>query len=171
MRYLLVIPLLIALARPGDTLASDVSVRIAFLINFSRFAEWPKWVLTDDAPITFCLAPGDAEMADEFRTLERQTVQNRMVKAIEVTTPDELTRCQVLYLPVELPGIPAPWLVSAERVGALTVSDRPDFIDEGGMIGLFLVNGRYRFDINLATARSADLHLSSNLLKLARSVR
>jgi hypothetical protein len=60
---------------------------------------------------------------------------------------------------------------AAQKAKALTVSDRADFIDEGGVIGLTAAGGRYTFDVNLAAARSAELKLSSQLLKLARSVK
>ena len=52
----------------------------------------------------------------------------------------------------------------------LTVSDIDDFARAGGMIGLVEAEQRIRFDINLATARQANLKLSSQLLKLATIV-
>lgn len=171
MRIPFLIALLIAVAIGEGAWASDASVRIGFLLNFSRFVEWRETVLPAVAPLTLCLAPGDAEMAAEFAALEREVVQNRPVKAVQITRPAEVSRCHVLYLPTDLPDGPAPWLGIAERAGTLTVSDRPDFIDEGGIIGLVLVAGRYRFDANLAQAKRTNLFLGANLLKLARSVK
>jgi hypothetical protein len=171
MRFLRFIVLLISLAGSGGTWASDAAVRIGFLLNFSRFTEWPESVLQTNMPLTLCLAPGDAEMAAEFSALERQTVKNRTLRAIQISRPGEVARCHVLYLPADFASAPAPWLAIAVQSGTLTVSDRPDFVDEGGIIGLFLVSGRYRFDANLAQAKRANLFLGANLLKLARSVR
>jgi hypothetical protein len=51
------------------------------------------------------------------------------------------------------------------------VGDVPDLIDTGGMIGLVPMAGRYRFDINLGQALQVDLHIGSQLLKLARVVK
>lgn len=42
---------------------------------------------------------------------------------------------------------------------------------DDGIIGIFPLAGQYRFNINLAQARQRNLTLSSNLLKLARSVK
>ena len=171
MRFLRLIPLLLALSCAGGARASDATVRLAFLLNFSRFAELPDRAASPGSPLTFCLAPGDREMAAEFSSLEKQVVQGRAVKTLLINRMSDVYRCQVLYLPVDFSGAPAPWLQVAEQAGALTVSDRADFIDEGGMIGLVPATGRYRFDINLSAAKRADIRLSANLLKLARTVR
>lgn len=171
MRYLASGLLFVVLAWTGNTWAADAAVRIGFLFNFSRYIEWSDAALTPDEPLTFCLAPGDAEMASEFATLERQKLRNRAVKAIQVLRPADIVRCHVLYLPADPHNGFAPWLASAERTSALTVSDRPDFPDEGGMIGLVMIAGRYRFDVNLVSAKRRGLSLSAELLKLARSVK
>ena len=173
MRALSISLLLIAFACSGarSVWASDASVRISFLLNFSRFTEWPDSGLALDTPMTFCIAPGDPEMSSAFTALQRQTLRNRPVSAIHVARPADAVRCNVLYLPTEVPGGSAPWLASVERAGTLTVSDRPDFTEEGGVIGLIMVAGRYRFDVNLGSAKRRNLSLSADLLKLARSVK
>lgn len=53
----------------------------------------------------------------------------------------------------------------------LTVSDIPDFGSRGGMIQFVLIDSRVRFEINLPSAQKAGLKLSSQLLKVAVSVR
>ena len=53
----------------------------------------------------------------------------------------------------------------------LTINGSGRFLDAGGIISLFIENGKLRFDINLAAARASNLSMSSNLLKLARVVR
>lgn len=171
MRVLCLLLLLIAADGMGGAWASDASVRIGFLLNFSRFTEWPAATLSADRPVQFCLAPGDPEMAAEFASLERQMVRNRPVKTLQVTHPRDIERCQLLYLPVELAEPLAPWLAGARHAGALTISDRANFLDEGGMIGLTLNAGRYRFDINLVEVKLANLQINANLLKLANSIK
>ena len=53
----------------------------------------------------------------------------------------------------------------------LTVGDGDGFARGGGMIGLFVEDGRMRFAINPNAAQRAGLRLSSQLLKLARIVK
>ena len=53
----------------------------------------------------------------------------------------------------------------------LTISDLDDFTQLGGIVQLFVENGRMRFDLNLAAAKRGRLLLSSKLLVLAAHVR
>jgi hypothetical protein len=53
----------------------------------------------------------------------------------------------------------------------LTVSDIPQFSQRGGMIQFVLVGNKLRFEVNLANAQAAGLTLSSDLLKVAVTVR
>jgi hypothetical protein len=171
MRLFRLVVLTIALAWMGKAIASDSSIRVSFLLNFSRFADWPEAAMKPSRPLTYCIAPGDPEMAADLSRLDMQELGSRSLSVTKVTQPGDALRCNVLYLPADLPGDFAPWLAVAEQASLLTVSDRLNFIDDGGMIGLIQVSGRYRFEINLASARRAGIHLGSNLLKLALRVR
>ena len=156
----------------GSAWAQDpAAVRLGFLLNFGRFVDWPEPTLKPGAALRICLAPGDTDMAAQIGELSRQSIQGRPVQVRQLTRPAEANGCHVLYLPAETPGSLPHWLGAALQTGALTVGDLPDFVEAGGMIGLVPVGGRYRFDINLGVARQADLRLSSQLLKLARTVR
>lgn len=167
----LLLTLALLLGAGSASAQSAASLRLGFLLNFSRFVEWPETALQPGAPLRICLAPGDAEMAAHLGDLTRLTVPGHSIAVRQVLRPAEAAGCQVLYIPGETPGPVAPWLVAAEQAGALTVGDSPDFVEAGGMIGLVPVGGRYRFDINLGVARQTGLRLSSQLLKLAGTVK
>ena len=161
-----------ALLYTGSAWADDpAAVRIGFLLNFARYVEWPEAVLKPGASLRFCLAPGDADMSAQIGELSRQSIQGRPIQVKHLARPVEASGCHVLYMPAEAPGTLSVWRSAAEQAGAATVSDMPDFVEAGGMIGLVPVAGRYRFDINLGVARQANLRLSSQLLKLARTVK
>lgn len=53
----------------------------------------------------------------------------------------------------------------------LTVSDAPDFVDRGGMLQFVVQDDKVRFLVNLGAAERAGLSLSSELLKVAVSVK
>lgn len=162
----------LALIWSGCLCAQDsATVRVGFLLNFARYVEWPEGAVKPDAPVKFCLAPGDAAMAGKFSDLLAQSVQGRTILTKQ-TARAEIDDCQVVYLPADLPPTAwAKWQEFAIRSHTLTVSDAPDFIENGGMIGLVDVGGRYRFDVNLGNVRRAELRISSYLLKLARTVK
>jgi hypothetical protein len=53
----------------------------------------------------------------------------------------------------------------------LIVADRTGAVNDGSHIELTLEDNRVRFEANLTSARQTGLHLSAQLLKLARQVR
>jgi hypothetical protein len=167
-----VVGALVTLLWAIPTHASDASLRWAFVTNFARYTEWPtqKWP-QPNTPLTICMVAGDREMAQEKANVEKLTLGGRSVKLLQVSRVIELETCAVVYVPAEARIELKAFMEAAQKAKALTVSDRADFIDEGGVIGLTAAGGRYTFDVNLAAARSAELKLSSQLLKLARSVK
>jgi hypothetical protein len=62
-------------------------------------------------------------------------------------------------------------LQTAASRPVLTVSDDPHFLDQGGIVQLRVVQGRLRFDIDAGAAKRVGLQISSQLLRLAVSVR
>jgi hypothetical protein len=168
-------PLLVffALLWSGTNHAQDsATVRLGFLLNFARYVEWPDPALKPGAPLKICLAPGDGVMAGKLEELTRQVVQGHPVQAKQVLRPADVGDCQIVYLPAELPAQTMTiWLESTSLSHTLTISESPEFIESGGMIGLVAVGSRYRFDVNLSNVRRAELRMSSYLLKLARTVK
>ena len=162
-----------ALTWSGIGLAQDsATLRISFLLNFARYVEWPEQSVKTDAPLRFCLAPGDSAMSAKFGDLMTQTVHGHPVQTKQALRPSEVDDCQIVFLPADLTSTaPTKWLEAAMRTHTLTVSDAANFTESGGMIGLVDVGGRYRFDVNLGNVRRTDLKISSYLLKLARTVK
>jgi YfiR/HmsC-like len=151
---------------------SDALIRWGFVTNFARYTEWPtqKWA-NGSAPLSVCLLAGDKDMNAEISSLEKHTVGGRPLRGVQITRLPELDACAVVYVPTDYKPPLKPIFDAADKHKILTISDRVDFIEEGGMIGLTPSGGRYVFDVNLITTRAAELKLSSQLLKLARTVK
>lgn len=81
----------------------------------------------------------------------------------------ELSSCHVLVLAGARPDRELMHRVAPLPI--LTVGDNPTFLDDGGIIQLKVVDRRVRFEISMPAAAHAGLTLSSQLLRLASSVR
>jgi YfiR/HmsC-like len=151
---------------------SDALIRWGFVTNFARYTEWPaqKWA-NASTPLNVCLLAGDRDMTTEISSLEKHTVGGRPLRGVNVARTQELEPCAVIYIPADYKLPLKPVLDAAEKYKTLTISDRADFVEEGGMIALTPAGGRYVFDVNLIASRSAELKLSAQLLKLARTVK
>jgi YfiR/HmsC-like len=156
----------------GEVWASGAGIRLGLLFNFIKFTEWPAGTFSQPtSPLTICLAAGDDDMADGLPALEQRTVQGHPVRTALITRPNQVGACQVLYLPAAGPGRISGFVDAAGNGRVLTVSDHPDFIDGGGMIGLILDDNRYVFEINNEALKQAELRMNPQVLKLARKVR
>jgi hypothetical protein len=146
----------------------DTQIKAAFLLNFAKYAQWPETSLApSDAPLKLCILGRDP-FGEALRPVP---IGGRPLSVERGVADDALKSCHIAYIAESedrrLPRILA--LLRGKPV--LTVSDIDGFAENGGMIELVLADGRVRFDINLAAANASQLRLSSQLLKLARSVR
>lgn len=148
----------------------EYAVKAAYLYNFAKFVEWPSEAFaSDDAPLWICIA-GANPFGDALAMLSGKRVENHPVEVRHLPTMTGLDRCHIVFIGRIEQGQFKTVLAKLARLPVLTVSDIGDFARAGGMIGLVEAGQRIRFDINLTTARQANLKLSSQLLKLASIV-
>jgi hypothetical protein len=153
---------------PGKP-ALEYQVEAAFLLNFTRFVEWPSAAFASDkSPITICILGPDPFGRELDRMLEGEAVNARKIVAERVQRIPGPQVCQVLFLSEEARG--AAELLPGVTPGVLTVGEGDGFLRDSGMIAFVLDNRRVRFDINEAAAKRAGLRMSAKLLSVARSV-
>jgi hypothetical protein len=148
--------------------ALEYQVKAVFLLNFTKFTEWPTAAFgAADSPIAICVLGDDPFGNTLDQVVAGEVVSGRkvVVQRIKKALPPQ--SCQVLFLsrtekPLNtLPGV---------GPGVLTIGEGEGFIHEGGMIAFVLENRRVRFGINETAAQAAGLKLSSKLLNVARFV-
>ena len=149
---------------------TESSLNAAFIYTFAKFTEWPRDVLPATATFTACVL-GNSSMREGLgRTVKGRQISGRAVSVSEVQIDGKLRSCHLLYVT----GVTAAQLavIVAEVRGApvLTISDAADFVHQGGIVRMFVENGKIKFDLNLDSAKSSRLDLSSKLLALAAHV-
>lgn len=156
----------------GDDAADvvpEVAVKAALLYNFAKFTEWPA--LPPAAPIVACII-GDDGIAEAFvQTVRGQSIGGHQ---LDVRRPPDHTAwrvCHLLFIAEVEARRSAAGLSGVRMMPVLTVSDGRGFSQTGGIIELYIENGRVRFAINLDAVGRSGLQLSSRLLGLAKVVR
>lgn len=152
----------------ADNAAADV--KAAFVYNFAKFVEWPRTVFPDEhSPLILCIwgQPFDGRLS----LLNGREAQGRPIRVRGIESVDSLPGCHILVLGEVSEGVRGQLLESQPRPAVLTISDSRDFIQQGGMIGLFVAGNRVQFSVNLGAAQGAGLKLSARLLQLAQGVR
>lgn len=144
------------------------TLKAAFMLNFAKFTEWPA--LPSGTPIGLCIV-GDAGVAAALVEMVRG--QHIGGHALEVSRPRETTWrvCHLLFIADAEIRRSAGGLDGIKTLPVLTVSDGKGFLQAGGIIELYIEDGRMRFAINVDAAERSELRLSSRLLGLAKVIR
>jgi len=149
----------------------EYRVKAAFLYNFTKFVGWPKEAFeTVDTPLSLCVAgenPFGGVLED---MLHDRTAQGRVLLLRLGDDVGDPQTCQVVFVPRTEDDRVAQILQKTRGRGVLTVGESQAFADAGGMIRLVLEDKKVRFDVNVSRAGEDGLKVSSQLLKLARSV-
>jgi hypothetical protein len=157
-----------ALASAADGLL-EYKVKAAFLLNFTKFIEWPAAAFeSQDSPIAICILGDDAFGTTLDQAVGGEVVNGRRVVVQRIKRAPAPKTCQVLFW--SRPEKDVLKTLPALGPGVLTVGEGEHFVREGGMITFVIENRRVRFDINQTVAENAGLKLSSKLLGVARSV-
>jgi len=151
---------------------TDYEVKAAYLYNFGRFVEWPgKVAAAQGGPFTVCVLGPDPFGRSLDAALAGETVGGKTVVAKRISSPEESGNCQILFLSLTEDGRLSTIIADLDKKAVLTVSDMRQFTQRGGMIQFVLEGKRVRFEVNLTATQRAGLTLSSELLKVATTVR
>jgi YfiR/HmsC-like len=148
---------------------SDAVIKAAFVYNFTKFVVWPS---EDTGPLQLCVVGEPDPLLLAVAGLEGKQSQGRSIR-VRNAEPQAaaLKACHLILIGTTEARRVEAILKEAQGSAALTVSEIENFADAGGMIGLVLGDARVRFEINAEAAQRANLKLSAQLLKLARSVK
>lgn len=152
---------------------TQYDVEAAYLYQFGRFVRWPVRRPEAEGPKSFsiCVLGRDPFGKVLDGTVKGENMNGMSLVAKRVASAQEAVDCQVLFVSSSQEGELARDLDALRGAPVLTASDLPDFLRRGGMIQFVLIDNRVRFEINVGNAERAGLTVSSQLLKVAVSVR
>jgi hypothetical protein len=144
----------------------EYQVKAAFLLNFTKFIDWPS-PAPADSPFSVCLIGDDPFGTALDRTIQGESVNGRKL-IVQRASRGDIKSCQLIFISKSEKNTKQ--FLNSVGPGVLTVGEGASFLRDGGVIAFVLENRRVRFSINLSAARSERLNLSSKLLAVARSV-
>lgn len=163
----------VAQAQPGarpPAEAPEYAVKAAFLLNFTRFVQWPPDAFEEaGSPFAICILGDDPFGSTLDQLLKGEQVEGRRIVVRRLSHPPPPKSCQILYVGDSERSLPT--LFDGLGRGVLTVGAQPGFCRDGGIIGFAIEDRHVRFDINREAAANAGLQLSARLLRVARFVR
>ena len=161
----------VSLAEETDC-ALEYRVKAAFIYNFSNYVDWPAGTFLESDGAFIIGVMADEPVVNVFEeNLKAKTVDDRRVLVKHFAGWEGVSECQALFVAANRSVGLAESLAQLAKAPVLTVGEVDKFLDAGGMINFKTVDGRIRFEINRDAAEAAGLQISSQLLKLATSVR
>jgi hypothetical protein len=144
----------------------DGAFEAAIIYNLARFSQWSaSRFATDASPVTLCVAPGDP-IASNLADLEGKPVGSRPLHVRREASFGK--ECHLAFVSGD-DATPAN-LEALSRRGILAIGDSDGFAVSGA-IGLVTIGRQLRFEVNVRAAREAGVQFSSQMLRLATSVR
>jgi YfiR/HmsC-like len=158
---------------PQQSKPQEYEVKAVYLYNFGRFVQWPAAtpVVTADDSFTVCVLGRDPFGPVLDTTLGGEVIDGRKLVAKRIANTRDATHCRIIFISSSESARIKEILNSLEKSSALTVSDIPDFLNNGGMIQFVLKDNKVRFEVNLIAAEKASLTISSQLLKVATDIK
>lgn len=151
----------------------EQQVKVAFVVKFGMFVEWPASVtntVQKAEPFEIGILGDDpfGEFVDEAAKNAR--INGRTMAVRRAKELSALDGCRIIFIGEDDPARVKEILLALHGKPVLTVGDAPGFAGLGGMIGLYKQDGKLRFEINSAVAEKSRLKLSAKLLVLGKIV-
>lgn len=147
----------------------EYQVKAAFLYTFFKFVEWPAAGGGASRPLCVAIL-GQNSFGEDLEALRGKTARGRTIVVRHYRKAEEVRDCDVVFISSSEKGHLPRILKQLQNSPVLTVADQEGFCQAGGIINLVTVRSKVSFEINTAAAQRAQLHISSQLLKLARIV-
>lgn len=146
--------------------AQAQATKIAMIYNFGRFTLWPdsRFSHAND-PVVVCIDPSDP-LSEPFATIDGKPLGGRSLVVRRTSRFDHA--CNMAY--VSSANANDDYLATLRDHGVLTIGETPGF-SRAGAIRLTTIGRQVRFEINQRNAAQAGAQLSSNLMRLAITVR
>jgi len=148
--------------------APSYELKAVFIFNFTKFVEWPPTTFdSEDQPFVIGVLGKNpfGRMLEEV--VGNEKVDNHPIRIRYYNNTADIGNCQLLFVS-DRGGDGFPRLAGLlQSKHILTVSDRKNFCQQGGVIHLYIQNQNIKIEINTENARASDLRISSKLLTLA----
>lgn len=151
---------------------AELQVRAQFVYNFANFVEWPSEAFSEkESPIKVCLF-GHVNFAPYLYSFSGTLIGRRPLIVTKAEKMEDIREgCHILYVGYdERVRLPSFWK-QIQYIYVLSVGERREFTDKGGIINIMRTQDRLQFEVNIENALSNGLFLDSDLLALARVIK
>lgn len=150
---------------------SEYQVKAAYLYSFAKFVEWPAGTFKNAMdPIRLCILNDKSFQAQLNQIAENRQIAGHPVLVTLVQDGKQSRGCQELFISSSQSRETMQIVDSLRGASVLTVGETDDFVEQGGIINFVVFGEHVQFQVNQKAATQAGLHMSSQLLSVAKRV-
>ena len=153
-----------------ESTLTEYDVKAAFLLNFVRFTDWSDRTRGETGNELILGIAGEDRFGNALNLIRGKKVKGRTLVINNAVDSNNLTNCDILFISSSekdrLPSL----MAALKDLPILTVSEIEGFAQRGGIINFIIVDNKVRFEINPDAAKQVGIHISAQLLQLARIV-
>ena len=142
-------------------------LKFATLLAFVQNAQWTD-PLAANSPLTVGVVGRAAFTKWASVNDQGKTVNGHPLRIVEMGPAIDPHCCQVVYFATDKPTEIKPVLQAFGSAHVLTIGETDGFLDEGGAVNLFLLDGHMAFEVSLGTLSKAGIEISSKLLRFGQ---
>jgi len=136
-----------------------------FVYTIAKYVEWPDDYKTGDFVIGVL---GDSKVEEALKVMAMKAkVAGRPIKIAHYTSLSDISKCNMLFLPIEqsdqLPGV----LKKLRGKATLVMTEEEGMALKGSCVNFVQRNGKPAFELNKVAMDKANLKASSELTRFA----
>lgn len=155
--------------RAAEIVAPEHEVKAVYVFNFGTYATWPSNTFANPSvPFVIGVVGNDLVASALERIAGEKRVHGRRIEVRRSRAADDFKGFQIVFV-----GKGQDAKAILRRIGGssvLTVGEESGFTENGGMFSFLVINENVKFDANPPAISSANLEVTSRVLRLARRI-
>jgi hypothetical protein len=152
---------------PADNADPEDVLKAATVLAFLQNSKWPDDP-GGDQNLTVGVLGRPAFVQVLRRNIDGKSVNGRTVRVVALTPPIDPRCCRVYYLATDRKPEIDRALTGAAAAHVLSIGEADHFLDNGGAVNMFLVDGHMAFEVSMAALEQCGVTISSKLLRFGR---
>ncbi len=157
----------------AESPTTEYKVKAAMIYKILKFVRWPDETMkasSGERELNICIL-GEDPFGDAIDAVEGRSVSDYKISITRLERVEEIDdQCHALFVSPSMER----WATAIHEATmgwpVLTIGDSEEFAESGGHIELVKARQRIGFEINKTQADNSGLHISSQLLAIAKGV-
>ncbi len=145
--------------------SQNYKLHSVYMYSFTRYILWPDAYTQGDFEI---LVLGDSPILEELKSMASvKKVGDRTIKVTKVSSPSDIRKCNMLFIPASKSGKIAEVLAKIGTQSILVITEEAGLGAKGSNINFIVKDGKLVFELNQGAINKQSLKVSSELSRLA----